>query len=158
MKATNPICMPESMKLAISGSRSNTTFDFSALFNYQNKEFNAFLCGEKISSIITGGARGIDKQAEYCAENLNISCQIVRPDYAKYQKGAPLKRNQQIIEQCDALLVIWNGNTESRGTIFTALHALKSGKPVFVVIAAGENIDSCIGEIHDAAVFLAGLQ
>lgn len=142
------------MKLGITGSRCNITFDFTALFSRQIKEFNTFLGRRKISSIITGGARGIDKQAEMCAVQFNISCQIIRPDYARYHKGAPLKRNLQIIEQCDAMLVIWNGDINSHGTIFTATHALISGKRVFVIIASGTQIDNCIGEIRDESVFI----
>ncbi len=78
---------------------------------------------------------------------------MIRPDYARYHRGAPLKRNLQIIEQSDALLVVWNGSPNSRGTIYTAIHALKYGKPVFVVLATGENINYCMGEIRDESAF-----
>lgn len=141
------------MKLGITGSRSNTEFDFTALFSRQVKEFNFFLGRRRITSLITGGASGIDTQAEKCAKKLNIPCQIIRPDYSRYHRNAPLKRNLQIIEKCDALLVIWNGSPASRGTVYTASHALKSGKPVFVILAAGKNIAACICNIHDDTVF-----
>ena len=141
------------MKLGITGSRSNTEFDFTALFSRQVKEFNFFLGRRRITSLITGGASGIDTLAEKCAKKLNIPCQIIRPDYSRYHRNAPLKRNLQIIEKCDALLVIWNGSPASRGTVYTASHALKSGKPVFVILAAGKNIAACICNIHDDTVF-----
>ena len=143
------------MKLGITGSRSNKSFDFTALFSRNIKEFNTFLGRRRITSIITGGACGIDKQAEKCADQLNIPCKIIRPDYVRYHKGAPLKRNLQIIEQCDAMLVIWNEDKTSHGTIFTATHALKSGKRVFVITATGDQIDHCIGEIYDETIFTA---
>ena len=146
------------MKLGITGSRSNTTFDFTPLFCRQIKEFNAFLGKRRITSIITGGACGIDRQAEFCAEKLNIPCQIIRPEYARYRKGAPLKRNLQIIASCDALLVIWNGSHHSSGTIYTAVKALNFGKPVFVIYSAGEYIDRCIGKINDDTVFLSAYE
>jgi len=36
------------------------------------------------------------------------------PQYKKYGRGAPLKRNVQIIEHSDFVLAFWDG--ESRGT------------------------------------------
>ena len=141
------------MKLAITGSRSNSSFDFTDLFTRQIRQFNTFLGRRRISAIITGGAKGIDRQAEACANKLNIPCKIIRPDYARYQKGAPLKRNLQIIKECDALLVIWNGNFHSHGTIHTAINALKSGKTVFLISATGKNIDCLTGPIRDETVF-----
>ena len=144
-----------SVKLGITGSRNNTIFDFTPLFTRKIKEFNDFLGRRRITAIITGGARGIDRQAENSAKNLNIPCQVCLPDYARFQRGAPLKRNLQIIEKCDALLVIWNGDAGSRGTVYTAMHALESGKSVFVIIANGEKMDRCIGEIHDKSAFAA---
>ena len=141
------------MKLGITGSRSNATFDFTALFTRQVVEFNAFLGRRRITTVITGGARGIDKQADICAGSLNIPCRTILPDYAKYRRGAPLKRNLQIIRECDALLVIWNGDIRSRGTIYTANQALRSGKPVFLIVSAGESIQHCIGEIRESTVW-----
>ena len=142
------------MKLGITGSRTNTAFDFTPVFTRQVESFNVFLGQSPISSIITGGARGIDQQAQTCAERLNIPCQVIRPDYSKYHRGAPLKRNLQIIEESDALLVIWNGEPNSRGTIYTAIHALKAGKRVFVILAEDEAIIHCFGEIHDDSCFI----
>ncbi len=141
------------MKLGITGSRSNTIFDFTPLFSARIEKFNDFLCGKEITSIITGGACGIDKQAELCADMLNIPCQIIRPDYAKYRKGAPLRRNLQIAALCDALLAIWDGNQYSKGTIYTVKSALKLNKRVFLVISVNETITECIGEIRDETVF-----
>ena len=51
------------MKLGITGSRTNTAFDFTPVFSRQVEPFNAFLGRRRITSIITGGARGIDQQA-----------------------------------------------------------------------------------------------
>ena len=141
------------VRLGITGSRSNTNFDFMPLFSYCIEEFNAFLKWEKITSIITGGACGIDRQAEQCAVKLNFPCQIIRPDYVKYHKAAPLKRDLQIAAQCDALLAVWNGDCSSRGTIYTAKSALKFRKPVFLIFSTGETINECIGEIRDERVF-----
>ena len=143
------------MNLGISGSRSNISFDFTAIFSGKNKEFNEFTDRQQIESIITGGARGIDRQAEICAKKLGITCKTYLPDYARFSKGAPMKRNRAIVESTDALLVIWNGSSNSRGTIYTACYALQTGKPVFVILAEGKNIKRCIGSIHSSAIFTA---
>ncbi|MBR7121066.1 MAG: hypothetical protein IKC94_02360 [Lentisphaeria bacterium] len=142
------------MKLGITGSRSNDFFDFSALFSRRIREFNAFLGRKRITLIITGGARGIDRQAEICAEKMNIPCRIIRPDYARYRRGAPLKRNLTIIDQCDALLAVWNGDFRSRGTIYTVTNALKSGKRVFVISSCSMDTIECIGEVNSPEVLL----
>ena len=141
------------MNLGISGSRSNIFFDFTALFCGKIKEFNEFTGSREISSIITGGALGIDRQAEICAEKMGIPCKIYYPDYARFSKGAPIKRNRDIVENADVLLVIWNGSRNSRGTIYTACYALQTGKPVFVILAKGKHIEKCIGSIHHSSIF-----
>lgn len=141
------------MKLGITGSRSNIFFDFTALFSGEIEAFNDFTGRQQINFIITGGAHGIDHQAETCAEKLGIPCQVFYPDYARFGKGAPMKRNRTIVENSDALLVIWNGGRNSRGTIYTACYALQIGKPVFVIRAAGKNIETCIGSINTSALF-----
>ena len=142
------------MKLGITGSRTNTAFDFTPVFTRQVGPFNAFLGRKRVSSIITGGARGIDRQAQKCAEGLNIQCRVLRSAFDKYHRSAPLKRNLQIIEESDAILVVWDGEPNSRGTIYTALHALEAGKRVFVIFAVGETIIECFGEIHDDSCFI----
>lgn len=38
------------------------------------------------------------------------------PDYRKYKKGAPLRRNLQIIEYADTVIAFWDGR--SNGTRF----------------------------------------
>ena len=136
------------MKLGITGSRTNTVFDFTPVFTRQVEPFHTFLRWKRISSVITGGARGIDWQAQTCAARLNIPCRVIRPDYDKYHRSAPLRRNLQIIEESDAILVVWDGEPNSRGTIYTALHALKAGKRVFVIFTMGETIIESFGRYY----------
>lgn len=107
------------MKLLIVGSRSIKTFDLSP---YVSKE---------VDTIISGGANGVDTLAEEYADKNRISKLIMRPAYARYGKGAPLKRNEEMVKLADAVLVIWDG--KSRGTKYTADFAKKVGKEVTVV-------------------------
>ena len=91
------------MKLGITGSRTNTAFDFTPVFTRQVEPFNAFLGRKRVSSIITGGARGIDRQAQKCAEGLNIPCRVIRPAYDKYHRSAPLKITSEKLRTFDGI-------------------------------------------------------
>ena len=81
--------------------------------------------------IISGGAKGIDSRAEQAADKKKISKLILRPDYEKYGRSAPLHRNRQIVDMCDMLFAFWDG--KSRGTRFSVEYANKVGKPVKVI-------------------------
>ena len=107
------------MKLLIVGSRTIHNFDLAP---YVPKD---------VDTIISGGANGVDTLAEEYADKNRISKLIMRPAYARYGKGAPLKRNEEMVKLADAVLVIWDG--VSRGTRYTAEFAKKEGKTVTVV-------------------------
>ena len=107
------------MKLLIAGSRSITDYDLSSVVP------------EEVSVIISGGARGVDTLAEEYADKRKISKIILQPDYDKYGRAAPLKRNEEMVKLCDMVLVIWDG--VSRGSQYTVKYARKLGKPVKVI-------------------------
>ena len=107
------------MKLLIVGSRSITDFDLQGHIPPET------------DLIISGGANGVDTLAEQYADKYRISKVIVHPDYARYGKAAPLKRNEVMVDMCDEVLVIWDG--VSRGTKYTVDYAHKSGKKVTVI-------------------------
>ena len=109
------------MKLLIVGSRSIKNFDLSP---YVSKD---------VDTIISGGANGVDTLAEEYADKHRLSKLIMRPVYARYGKGAPLKRNEEMVKLADSVLVIWDG--KSHGAKYTAEFAKKEGKPVTVIEA-----------------------
>lgn len=49
-----------------------------------------------------------------------------------YGKGAPLKRNEILVEMADKILVIWDG--KSKGTNYTINYAKKLNKDIYVII------------------------
>ena len=112
------------MKLLIVGSRSITNFDFSTYIN------------DDVDLIISGGANGIDILAEAYADKMRISKLILRPDYKKYGKGAPLRRDDEMVNIADEVLAIWDG--VSRGTRHTVEYAKKCGKPLTVITPSGD--------------------
>ena len=72
--------------------------------------------------IISGGAIGVDTLAEKYADKMDIPKVIVRPDYKKYGKLAPLVRNKQMVDMADMVIAIWDGR--SRGTKNTIDYAI----------------------------------
>ena len=113
------------MYLLIAGSRSITHF---SLFEHIPAE---------VTLIISGGADGIDCIAEQYADEHRLSKLILRPQYQKFGKSAPLKRNEQMVALADAVLVVWDG--KSRGTKHTIDYAKKLGKPITVIMVS-ENL------------------
>lgn len=56
---------------------------------------------------------------------------IIRLQYHKYRRAAPLKRNKLMVDLADEVLVIWDG--VSRGSQYTIEYARKKGKPLLVI-------------------------
>ncbi len=107
------------MKIVIAGSRNIDIFDLS-----QHIPSNVDL-------IITGGASGIDNLAEKYADKHKISKLIILPDYKRYGKAAPLRRNEIMVDLADLVIVVWDG--VSRGTKYTIDYATKKGKNLKIV-------------------------
>ena len=107
------------MKLLIVGSRS-----------IENYDLTPHVSGE-VSTIISGGATGIDELAEQFADKHRLSKMILRPQYDRYGKVAPLKRNEEMVSLADEILVVWDGM--SKGTAYTIRYAQKCGKPICVI-------------------------
>ena len=108
------------MKIAIAGSRTIDNIDISL---YIPK--NATL-------IISGGAKGIDTLAEEYADKQRISKLILRPRYDLYRKNAPLKRNNEIVDMCDKIIVFWDG--KSKGTKHTIDYAKRINKEIEIIM------------------------
>ena len=107
------------MKLLIAGSRSIKEYDLEKHIP------------DGIRMIIAGGADGIDKLAEIYADKKRLSKLILRPQYDIYGRSAPLKRNEEMVELCDMVLIIWDGH--SKGTNYTLNYANKIGKKVILI-------------------------
>ena len=92
------------MKLAIIGSRGIRVEDLGQYLP------------EGVDEIISGGAVGVDRCAREYALSHGIKLTEYLPDYRRYGRGAPLKRNITIVENADMVLAFWDGS--SRGTKF----------------------------------------
>ncbi len=107
------------MKLLIVGSRSITDFELSPYI------------AADVDTVISGGANGIDSLAEQHADLHRLSKYIIRPRYDLYRRAAPLKRNEEMVDIADAVLVVWDGS--SKGAQYTLKYAKSKNKPITLV-------------------------
>ena len=112
------------MKLAVIGSR-----------NLKIKNLGDYIDGE-CTEIVSGGAVGIDTCAKNYALERGIKLTEFLPDYKRYGRGAPLKRNNLIIEYADKVLAFWDG--ASRGTKYSIDYAERLGKRATVILISAE--------------------
>lgn len=110
------------MKVAVVGSRNLT---INNLGDYLPKD---------TTEIVSGGARGIDSCAREYANTHNIRLTEFLPEYERYGRSAPLKRNLQIIRYADIVLAFWDG--KSHGTRFVIEHCKKENVPIRVFTTA----------------------
>lgn len=87
---------------------------------------------DDLTEIVSGGAKGVDTTAREYATEHGIKLTEFLPEYNRYKRGAPLKRNIQIAEYADKVLAFWDG--KSRGTKFVIDYCKNSNIPVEVII------------------------
>lgn len=107
------------MKVAVIGSRGLKVNDLGKYLP------------DGTTEIVSGGARGIDSCAREYALAHGIKLTEFLPDYDKYGRSAPLKRNITIIENADIVLAFWDGT--SRGTKFVIDSCEKMGVSVEII-------------------------
>lgn len=108
------------MKVAVIGSRGIESVNIG---EYIPKE---------TTEIVSGGARGVDTLARSYAEQNGLKLTEFLPEYDKYGRSAPLKRNIKIIEYADLVIAFWDGS--SHGTKYVINHCKQLGKPCEVHI------------------------
>ncbi|MBE6589274.1 MAG: DUF2493 domain-containing protein [Ruminococcaceae bacterium] len=107
------------MKIAIVGSRDITSVNVGQYVRDDDE-------------IVSGGAKGVDFcAAEYAREKGMVLTEFL-PQYERYGRAAPIKRNEQIVDYADKVIVFWNGN--SKGTLSVIKYAEKVGKPCEVIV------------------------
>jgi len=87
---------------------------------------------QETTMIVSGGAKGIDSCAKEYALANNIPITEFLPEYEKYGKIAPLKRNIEIIQHSDFMLIIWD--RKSRGTKHVIDNCNKLNVPSRVIL------------------------
>ena len=107
------------MRVAVVGSRSLSV-----------KDLGEFL-PEGVSEILSGGARGVDASAKEYAEVKGIPLREFLPEYERYGRAAPLRRNLALLAEADLVLAFWDGR--SRGTAFVIRECRRRGVPHRVI-------------------------
>ena len=92
---------------------------------------------EDTTEIVSGGAKGVDASAREYALSRGIRLTEFLPEYTKYRRNAPYKRNAAIVEYSDLVIAFWDG--QSRGTKFVIDECRRTEKPVKIVMMRGEN-------------------
>ena len=87
---------------------------------------------DDVTEIVSGGAKGIDSCARVYALENRIKLTEFLPEYDKYGRSAPLKRNITIIENADLVLAFWDG--VSHGTKYVIDNCKRMGVPVKVFV------------------------
>lgn len=113
------------MRTIIAGSREVT--DYALVLEA------ACNSGFKITEIVSGGARGVDRLGEQLGEEFSIPIIRFIPDWAKYGNGAGHLRNTEMAEYAQALIAIWDGY--SPGTKNMINTAKRLGLKVYIEMA-----------------------
>ena len=104
------------MRVAVIGSRGLMVDDLGKYLPNETTE------------IVSGGAKGIDSCAREYAQQHGLKLTEYLPEYGRYGRSAPLKRNITIIESADLVLAFWDGT--SRGTKYVIDNCRKRNIPV----------------------------
>lgn len=126
--ATSP--PPLCLKIAIAGSRGIT--DYSALLTALSKALEAgVLVPARSFEVVSGGARGVDMLARRYAQETGYPLTEMKPQYRhNNDRGAPLRRNEDIANYADVLVAVWDGR--SPGTRHVIDYMKSINKPVYV--------------------------
>lgn len=80
--------------------------------------------------LLSGGAAGVDSSVPAAARLLGVQCLVVRPDYPRFGRRAPLVRDERMVAMAGAVVAVWD--RQSPGTAFTLRCARRRSLPVFV--------------------------
>lgn len=113
--------------ICIAGTRDLNISNRIIYYLFQMLEFNCI-----DYSIISGESGKVDLSAKYFACFCNYVYDGFKADWKEYGKSAGPKRNRQMAEVADILLLIWDG--KSRGSKNMRSEMLKRNKPVYEFI------------------------
>jgi hypothetical protein len=112
------------MRVIIAGSRDNVSqadIDHAIEASGWVKE---------ITVVVSGAARGADRMGENWAKRNGITIDSRPANWDKYGKSAGYKRNQEMADNADALIAVWDGVSRGTGHMVDIAKAKKL--PVFV--------------------------
>jgi hypothetical protein len=115
------------MKTIIAGSRSITK-----LF-VVSEAIKSSGWAEQITEVVSGNARGADMLGEMWAMRNSKPIKRFRADWDRYgKKKAGKKRNKEMAEYGDALILVWTGKSSGSKDMLQQMQEL--GKPTYSYI------------------------
>lgn len=115
------------MRVIIAGSRGFTELDYPLV------EEVCLTSGYWFTTILSGGAAGVDKLGEKFAQNIKAPVEVFLADWARYGRSAGPRRNEEMAKKAEALVAVWDGR--SRGTAHMISTARARGLLVYVRVA-----------------------
>ena len=113
------------MKIAIVGSRGVSQIDIGIYVSSEDE-------------IVSGGAKGVDQCAADYAKRNGLMLTEFLPQYERYGRAAPIKRNEEIVKYCDKIIAFWDG--KSRGTQSVLKYAEKLGKECQIILVKSNTV------------------
>jgi predicted Rossmann fold nucleotide-binding protein DprA/Smf involved in DNA uptake len=117
-----------SLRVAIVGSRAFPTDDLALVDMFVDMLPPG-------TTIVSGGAAGVDRRAEARAKQRGLSVEIIKPNWDQFGRAAGPIRNKEIVNKSDMVVAFWDG--KSIGTLHTIKRTEQVGKLVLVVRPRG---------------------
>jgi len=112
----------ERVKTIIAGSRTITDWQILAAA--------IEACPWEITSVISGGAAGVDTRAEEFARDCGLPLKVCPAEWKRYGQAAGRLRNEYMLGLANRVLAVWDG--QSPGTRHMIAIAKRDGAEVFV--------------------------
>ena len=122
------------MKLIIAGTR-NASVSVPRI-----REDIESLCIPTPTTIVSGGAIGIDACGERYAKLNGIEVVTFTPDWNLHGKAAGPIRNRKMAEFADRLIAYWDGRSPGTRNMIETMNALGKPVDVFVVSATDSEV------------------
>ena len=85
--------------------------------------------GFDVTTVLSGGAKGVDRLGEEWAAERGIPVERIKPDWSQ-GRHAGLLANSELVAQAEAAVIVYDG--QSKGTRDTIGKLQKAGKPTHV--------------------------
>ncbi len=108
------------MRTIIAGSRNIIEYDI-LLSAIEELDF-------EITTVISGGAKGVDSLGEWFAEDNGIPFEVFPAEWDKFGRAAGYLRNVKMAENAEACLILWDG--KSKGSLRMNNIAIQKGLKV----------------------------
>lgn len=116
------------MKLIIAGSR-HIFIPVEELSEIIKEKIGDF---SQISQVVSGMAAGMDRSGTYFAIFYGIPVKPFPANWSKFGGSAGPRRNLDMAEYADALLLIWDGKSKGSANMKARMKGM--GKPIFEII------------------------